>query len=229
VATAHHATTSLRLLPYRIRGVVKWQAAAMTISECILDLSYLHYGSEQSGSQSGSMAVCSTAKTQQGTFTEAAKVGLVRPASQASTSTHSSSILPTCATPIRRSECSGIPRTPFLGVDNGFKGDQVRGFGFLNDGNVDTVFRFVHGSASRRSSTDPAAIASRMGRRGDVQRRQLEAVHPGVLHQPGARRGPADHAHRRAARSHRSGGFEQQALRRGGLRWGQGFTGDLPK
>src|SRR4029079_4013721 len=28
--------------------------------------------------------------------------------------------------------------------DNGFKGDQVRGFGFTNDGSEDTVFRFMN-------------------------------------------------------------------------------------
>jgi hypothetical protein len=37
---------------------------------------------------------------------------------------------------------------PLLGFnagDNGFKGDQIRGFGFLHDGSVDTLFRF-HGA-----------------------------------------------------------------------------------
>ena len=62
----------------------------------------------------------------------------------------------------------GIPQNPgFLGGDNGFKGDQVRGFGFLHDGSIDTVFRFVHGiSFSEVSPTGPAATASRTGRRG---------------------------------------------------------------
>ncbi len=41
----------------------------------------------------------------------------------------------------------GMARVPFffLPGDNGFKGDQVRGFGFLHDGSSDTLFRF-HGS-----------------------------------------------------------------------------------
>ena len=39
----------------------------------------------------------------------------------------------------------GMAATPFvIPGDNGFKGDQVRGFGFLHDGSFDTVFRF-HG------------------------------------------------------------------------------------
>ena len=41
----------------------------------------------------------------------------------------------------------GMAQVPqfFLPGDNGFKGDQVRGFGFLHDGSSDTLFRF-HGS-----------------------------------------------------------------------------------
>ena len=41
----------------------------------------------------------------------------------------------------------GMAQVPFffLPGDNGFKGDQVRGFGFLHDGSTDTLFRF-HGS-----------------------------------------------------------------------------------
>ncbi|MBI2931570.1 MAG: hypothetical protein HYY16_07945, partial [Planctomycetes bacterium] len=37
----------------------------------------------------------------------------------------------------------GMPRTQFvIPGDNAHKGDQVRGFGFLHDGSVDTLFRF---------------------------------------------------------------------------------------
>jgi len=40
----------------------------------------------------------------------------------------------------------GMPQVAFLsGGDNGFKNAQVRGFGFLHDGSVDTLFRF-HGA-----------------------------------------------------------------------------------
>lgn len=39
----------------------------------------------------------------------------------------------------------GMAAAPFfLPGDNGFKGDQIRGFGFLHDGSVDSIFRF-HG------------------------------------------------------------------------------------
>ena len=63
----------------------------------------------------------------------------------------------TCATCTRRSACSACRRSPFgiLAGDNGHKGDQVRGFGFLHDGSIDTLFRFMRGSASRRSSASP--------------------------------------------------------------------------
>jgi DNA-binding beta-propeller fold protein YncE len=37
----------------------------------------------------------------------------------------------------------GLPDTPFANSgDNGHKGDQVRGFGYLHDGSTDTLFRF---------------------------------------------------------------------------------------
>lgn len=38
----------------------------------------------------------------------------------------------------------GTPRMPFLlDADSGPMGDQIRGFGFLNDGSIDTIFRFL--------------------------------------------------------------------------------------
>ena len=70
----------------------------------------------------------------------------------------------------------GNPENPgFLGGDNGFKGDQVRGFGFLHDGNVDTVFRFVHGISFSEVFNGPGNNGIPDGPEGDVQRRQLEA------------------------------------------------------
>jgi DNA-binding beta-propeller fold protein YncE len=37
----------------------------------------------------------------------------------------------------------GAPKVPFFGApDSGNMGDQIRGFGFVNDGSVDTMFRF---------------------------------------------------------------------------------------
>jgi hypothetical protein len=37
----------------------------------------------------------------------------------------------------------GAPKVPFFGqADSGNMGDQIRGFGFVNDGSVDTLFRF---------------------------------------------------------------------------------------
>jgi YVTN family beta-propeller protein len=70
----------------------------------------------------------------------------------------------------------GNPENPgFLGGDNGFKGDQVRGFGFLNDGNVDTLFRFVHGISFSEQANGPHSNSIPEGPEGDRQRRQLEA------------------------------------------------------
>jgi DNA-binding beta-propeller fold protein YncE len=70
----------------------------------------------------------------------------------------------------------GSPENPgFLGGDNGFKGDQVRGYGFLNDGNVDTVFRFVHGISFSEVFNGPGSNSIPDGPAGDLQRRQLEA------------------------------------------------------
>jgi DNA-binding beta-propeller fold protein YncE len=70
----------------------------------------------------------------------------------------------------------GNPENPgFLGGDNGFKGDQVRGFGFLHDGSVDTVFRFTHGLSFSEEFNGPNTNSLPAGPEGDVQRRQLEA------------------------------------------------------
>jgi DNA-binding beta-propeller fold protein YncE len=70
----------------------------------------------------------------------------------------------------------GDPENPgFLGGDNGFKGDQVRGFGFLNDGNTDTVFRFVHGISFSDQFNGLGSNSIPEGPAGEVQRRQLEA------------------------------------------------------
>jgi DNA-binding beta-propeller fold protein YncE len=63
----------------------------------------------------------------------------------------------------------------FLGGDNGFKGDQVRGFGFLHDGRIDTVFRFVHAVGFSEIANGPNSNSIPEGPEGEVQRRQLEA------------------------------------------------------
>jgi hypothetical protein len=64
----------------------------------------------------------------------------------------------------------GNPENPgFLPTDHSFQGDQVRGFGFLHGGDVDTIFRFHHGiSFSFDGGFSP-------GPAGDVQRRQVES------------------------------------------------------
>ena len=70
----------------------------------------------------------------------------------------------------------GHPFDPgFPGVDNDFQGDQVRGFGFVNDGNMDTMFRFHHGPSFSEDVTGPGNGGLHSGPQGDLERRQLEA------------------------------------------------------
>ena len=70
----------------------------------------------------------------------------------------------------------GNPENPgFLPADNSFQGDQVRGFGFLHDGSIDTVFRFTHGISFSELANGPGNNGIPDGPAGDVQRRQLEA------------------------------------------------------
>ncbi|HEY0989792.1 MAG TPA: hypothetical protein VGD80_22140, partial [Kofleriaceae bacterium] len=67
------------------------------------------------------------------------------------------------------------PTFGFPGVDNSFQGDQVRGFGFVHDGDVDTVFRFHHGISFSEVINGPGTGSLLTGPAGEVQRRQLEA------------------------------------------------------
>jgi hypothetical protein len=70
----------------------------------------------------------------------------------------------------------GLSENPgFLGGDFDFKGDQVRGFGFLHDGSVDTVFRFNHGFFFSVLFTGEGNGGIPTGPEGELQRRQLEA------------------------------------------------------
>jgi DNA-binding beta-propeller fold protein YncE len=55
----------------------------------------------------------------------------------------------------------------FIAGDNGFKGDQIRSFGFLHDGSVDTVFRFL-GQSNFKDDGDVGFNG------GDAQLRQVE-------------------------------------------------------
>ena len=85
----------------------------------------------------------------------------------------------------------GMPAVPFLDAgDNGHQGDQIRGFGFLHDGSIDTVFRFLHGDGVQH------ARSARRRRRSAGRRR---AVHARLRHQPGADRRPAGDAATAAA------------------------------
>ncbi len=66
----------------------------------------------------------------------------------------------------------GMPRVSFFNAgDNGAKGDQIRGFGFLHDGSTDTLFRFFQATVFN----EQAAPFNGTGfNGGDTQRRQVE-------------------------------------------------------
>jgi len=72
----------------------------------------------------------------------------------------------------------GMPAVPFFNPgDNANKGDQVRGFGFLHDGSVDTLLRFHNAFVFNRvvvgfGEVNPGGFAN--GPVGDPQRRQVE-------------------------------------------------------
>src|SRR6185369_2554277 len=73
----------------------------------------------------------------------------------------------------------GMPAVSFLNSgDNGSKGDQVRGFGFLHDGSVDTIFRFHNATVFNHDN--PAGFPINNdggfpnGPAGDPLRRQVE-------------------------------------------------------
>ena len=60
----------------------------------------------------------------------------------------------------------GMPA--FAGInpgDNGFKGDQVRGFGFLHDGSIDTLFRFHNGAVFNQNRRQSRPASRRRRRR----------------------------------------------------------------
>ncbi|MFT4571242.1 MAG: cysteine-rich repeat protein [Candidatus Binatia bacterium] len=68
----------------------------------------------------------------------------------------------------------GMPAVSFFNSgDNAHKGDQVRGFGFIHDGSVDTLFRFHEATVFNQSITNPNGILNNAT--GDITRRDLEA------------------------------------------------------
>jgi DNA-binding beta-propeller fold protein YncE len=72
----------------------------------------------------------------------------------------------------------GMPPASFFNAgDNGDKGPQVRGFGFLHDGSVDTVFRFLQAIAfdQRLDPPFPNPGGFPAGAAGDTLRQEVEA------------------------------------------------------
>jgi len=71
----------------------------------------------------------------------------------------------------------GMAANDFFPGSDDFMGDQVRGFGFNNEGGVPTIFRFVssssEGSGFNQSPATPGGFVP--GPEGDIQKRQVEA------------------------------------------------------
>jgi DNA-binding beta-propeller fold protein YncE len=73
----------------------------------------------------------------------------------------------------------GMPAVAFFNAgDNGSKGAQIRGFGFLHDGSVDTIFRFHQATVFNQTNPggfpipNPGGFPN--GIAGDPERRQME-------------------------------------------------------
>jgi DNA-binding beta-propeller fold protein YncE len=73
----------------------------------------------------------------------------------------------------------GMPQIAFVNAgDNGHKGDQIRGFGFLHDGSIDTVFRFHNAIVFNQCIPGFGCINGggfANGAAGDPLRRQVES------------------------------------------------------
>lgn len=69
-----------------------------------------------------------------------------------------------------------LPESDDPNVENAFRGDQISGFGYLHDGSVDTVFRFLSiiffQHADGGPFPNPGGFS--IGPQGDVERRQAE-------------------------------------------------------
>ncbi len=70
----------------------------------------------------------------------------------------------------------GMAYSPFFNFgDNGFKGPQVRGFGFMHDGSTDTLFRFMHSIPFNERPPPFSNVGFPPGPTGDQMRRDVEA------------------------------------------------------
>jgi hypothetical protein len=68
----------------------------------------------------------------------------------------------------------GLKQVPAINAgDNDFMGDQVRGFGFLHDGSIDTAFRFINVLSFNQIPANPFGMP--LSPEGTEMRRGLEA------------------------------------------------------
>jgi len=69
----------------------------------------------------------------------------------------------------------GMPNIDFLNPgDTSHKGDQIRGFGMLHDGSIDTVFRFLQATVFNEIAPPPTPLSGTGFNGGDTQRRDVE-------------------------------------------------------
>ncbi|HKV06695.1 MAG TPA: hypothetical protein VJ725_01070, partial [Thermoanaerobaculia bacterium] len=66
------------------------------------------------------------------------------------------------------------PHPGFPNTDYSETGEQIRGFGFLNDGSMDTLFRFHHGPSFQVDFPHNGPNGIPLGEEGEIQRRQVE-------------------------------------------------------
>jgi hypothetical protein len=69
----------------------------------------------------------------------------------------------------------GMAAVPFFNPgNNGFQGDQIRGFGFLHDGSADTLFRFHNATVfNQNNQINPTGLT--VDAAGDALRRDIDA------------------------------------------------------
>ena len=89
----------------------------------------------------------------------------------------------------------GLPCASSRPGDNGDKGDQVRGFGFLHDGSTDTLFRFFHAVVFNTNGN----VGFDADTTGETERTRHGAVRARLRQRPRAHHRPAGHARRAAA------------------------------
>ncbi len=133
--------------------------------------------------------------------TDAPQASSAPAASRRSTPSRSSSQGPQLRNLYQKVGMFGMaPNSFFISDPFVFTGDQVRGFGFVHDGSLDTVHRF-HGSAGFSALASPSGFP--LDAQGSEMRSRIEAYIMAFRLEPRARRRAAGDAHHRQPRRRR--------------------------